>query len=154
MQHSKNRAEKEVYMPVTRMAEPEEENLPVTIMTAVSVPAWKTPSVMQDANNSRKNPVPESLSGVSPSPFAASSAADADLLDLDSNPGDNNAETTDAVILAEKNVKPSLWARLVSIVSQYSPLSITDSDLSRINLYLCVGGLLIAALIFVFIVLT
>lgn len=153
MQHSKNRVANEVYMPITREPEPEEENLPVTVMTAVSVPAWKTPSAMQDTNTTRKSAAPDSLSSVSPSPFAASSDADADLLELDDITGDNKIETTDAVILAEKNVKPSLWARLVSIVSQYSPLSITDSDLSRINLYLCAGGLLIAALIFVFIVL-
>lgn len=153
MQHSKTKVEEQVYIPVARADEPDDEDLPVTVMTAVSVPAWKTPSVFQDANTSRKVPEPDSFAKVSASPFSAAAATDADLLDLDDLSGENFIQETDAVILVEKGVKPSLWSKLVSVVAQYSPLSVSDSDLSRINLYLCAGGLLLAALLFIFVVL-
>jgi hypothetical protein len=153
MQHSKNKVEKQAYIPITRTDEPDTEDMPVTIMTAVSVPAWKTPSVFQNAGTSRKSAAPDASTKVSSSPFAASTDANADLQDLDALPGEKIIETTDAVILAERDVKPSWWSRLVSVVSQYSPLSVSDSDLSRINLYLCAGGLILAVLIFVFVVL-
>jgi hypothetical protein len=152
MQHSKNKIENEVYVPIVRTDEPDDENLPVTVMTAVSVPVWKTPSVFKVANASQKTDTPDFLSTVSASPFAASSDTESDLFGTDDLPGDQKIQTTDAVILAERTVKPSLWARLVFLVSQHSPLSITEADLSRINLYLCAGGLLIAVL-FIFFVL-
>lgn len=153
MQHSKNKADNHVHMPAPRMDEPEEDDLPVTIMTAVSVPAWKTPSVFQDTATARKSTDSNSHSNPSVSPFTGSSDSDADLLELEALAGEKDTGLPDAVILAERDVKPSLWARLVSFVSQYSPLSVSDSDLSRINLYLCAGGLIFAVVIFIFVVL-
>lgn len=153
MQHSKSRIANEVGISVVREPEPDDDNLPITVMTAVSVPAWKTPSTIQDNKTTRGGETPDLMTGADSSPFASSVNPDADLLDLDETSGENKFDVADAVILAEKNVKPSLWTRLVSLVSQYSPRSMTDSDLSKINLYLCAGGLLIAIIIFIFVVL-
>ncbi len=153
MQHSKSKFKEQVNVPVVQADEPDDEDIPMTVMSAVSGPAWKTPSVFQDAGTSRKVPDPDSFTGAGASPFSASSDIDSDLLDLDALPDEKVIQTSDAVILAERDVKPSLWSRLISVVTQYSPISVSDSDLSKINLYLCAGGLLLAALIFIFVVL-
>jgi hypothetical protein len=149
MRHSKNTAEQPYYS----LDEPidgedtDREDPPISIIHGASLPVWKTPSVLPDPDKSSRIK----------SPIFGNTQSGNNGQDILSDyfpaiPEEDPNMIPNARILREQDSSLSWWKRLTSFVAQYSPISLDESDIDRLNLILCGSGVLIALVIFLSII--
>lgn len=134
--------------------EPEDE--PIAIHSGMSMPVWKTPSVLNERPAEASGPV--SLHPVEADPaFPDSgnkSAEFADFEDADLSDYDEDLPSAKATILFEKPMAPSLWKRFTSFVSRYMPAISDESSIQRLNIYLGATAFFVALVILIVVLVT
>lgn len=149
MRHSKNTAEQPYYSldePIVG-EDTDQEDPPISVVHGASLPVWKTPSVLPDSDKSARRT--SSVFGNTPS---GNNAQDSLSEYFPSASEVDYQEIPNARILTEQDSNISWWKRLTSLVAQYSPISLDESEIDRLNLILCGSGVLIALVIFIYII--
>lgn len=130
----------------------EEEDEPISIQTGLSLPAWKTPSIIQECSSEAKtnhSAIPSKIDSLS----TDTESIIADFSEFEeSEKADYTYSSADAraAIISEKPVRISLWKRFTSLVSRFIPSFADESFLSRLNYYL--GGVAFVIVLIIFVI--
>ncbi len=136
-------------------SQPEEEDRPITIRSGVSMPVWKTPSVLQEHPADSSPRYSDGLRIDSGKIDSANVMSDfSDLEDPEETNPAVDLNHARAAILSEKPVKLSFWKRFTSFVARYIPSFSDESSLLRFNLYLGGAAFFIAIIILVVVLVT
>jgi hypothetical protein len=130
----------------------EVEDEPIAIQTGLSMPAWKTPSIVHEYASDAPAEQPVYSSNMA----AVSQDAEngmGEFFDIE-QPEESEytytAADARAAILKEKPIRISFWKRFTALAGRLLPSFADEAFLSRLNLYL--GGLAFVIVLVIFVV--